>query len=155
MTEKLYYESPYISEFNAKVLFCEEKNGRFLTVLDKRSKSLAETVYQLADRKSETLSHISIGSVAVGIINKSVPVGLNTSKVIKTLGDYFIATLVNKVEWILTDFEGKRSAGKYEFVFFVLNLKAGLAGKIQFKVGPVMGYAKVVLGLHSDNFGCG
>lgn len=35
MTEKLYYESPYISEFNAKVLFCEEKNGRFLTVLDK------------------------------------------------------------------------------------------------------------------------
>lgn len=35
MTEKLYYQNPYISEFRAKVLFCEEKNRRFLTVLDK------------------------------------------------------------------------------------------------------------------------
>lgn len=34
-TEKLYDENAYLAEFSAKVLSCEEKNGKFYTVLDK------------------------------------------------------------------------------------------------------------------------
>ena len=84
-----------------------------------------------------------------------MPVGLNTSKVIKTLGDYFIATLVYKIERILTDFEGKRSAGKYEFVFFLLDFQTRLFRKIKLEVRTMMSYPQMMLGLHSDNFGRG
>ena len=35
MTEKLFYSDPYISRFEAKVLSCEETDGRFACVLDK------------------------------------------------------------------------------------------------------------------------
>ena len=35
MTKKLYYDDAYMYEFDAVVLSCEEKDGRFLTALDK------------------------------------------------------------------------------------------------------------------------
>jgi alanyl-tRNA synthetase len=35
MTRKLYYEDPYISEFDAEVVSCEEKNGRYIAVFDR------------------------------------------------------------------------------------------------------------------------
>lgn len=35
MTKQLYYEQPYLKEFDAQVLSCEETNGGFAVVLDK------------------------------------------------------------------------------------------------------------------------
>lgn len=35
MTQKLYYENAYLSDFEATVLSCEEKNGEYAVILDK------------------------------------------------------------------------------------------------------------------------
>ena len=62
MTEKLYYQDPFLREFQATVLSCEEEKGRFRVVLN-RSAFYPEGGGQPADQGS--LSDEKLGGAAV------------------------------------------------------------------------------------------
>ncbi len=86
-TEKLYYNDAYISEFNAKVLSCEESSGKFTVTLDATA-FFPEEGGQYADRGSINGIEVMDVKEKNGVVYHILPSPLTVGESVRGVIDF-------------------------------------------------------------------
>ncbi len=110
MTKKLYYDDAYMSEFDATVISCEEKDGKYLTVLDRTAffpeeggqyadtGVIAETNVTDVQEKDGIIYHYCDGSLNVGdTVHGVIDFEQRYSRMQNHSGEHVVSGIVNRL----------------------------------------------------------